>query len=85
MTVSITEFRKNVFELVERALNGELIEVSHKGKLVRLTPAPGLRASKLNRLISRNTVIGSFDELEAAQRDLEKEVRAAWEKKWHDR
>ena len=41
MTVTITEFRKNVFELVERALNGELIEVSHKGKLVRLTPGPG--------------------------------------------
>jgi prevent-host-death family protein len=82
VTVTITEFRKNVFELVERALKGELIEVSHKGKLVRLTPEPEHRKSKLARLVPRDTVIGSFEELEAAQRDLEKGIRDEWEAKW---
>jgi len=82
MTVTITEFRKKVFELVERALNGELIEVSHKGKLVRLTPGPGYRTSKLSRLVRRDTVIGTVEELEAAQRNLSAEIREGWEKKW---
>jgi prevent-host-death family protein len=85
MTVTITEFRKNVFDLVERALKGELIEVSHKGKLVRLTPEPEHRKSKLARLVSRGTVIGSFEELEAAQQNLSAEIREGWEKKWHGR
>jgi prevent-host-death family protein len=82
MTVTITEFRKNVFELMDRALKGELIEVSHKGKLVRLTPEPQHRKSKLARLVPRDTVIGSFEDLEAAQRDLSAKIEEGWEKKW---
>lgn len=82
MTVTITEFRKNVFELVERALKGELIEVSHKGRLVRLMAEAENSTSKLARLVTRNTVVGSFEELEEAQRNLQTENRARWEAKW---
>ena len=85
MTVTITEFRKNLFELVERALKGELVEVSHKGKLVRLIPEPGHRKSKVARLVPRETVIGTFEELEAAQRDLGAGILKSWEKKWDGR
>ena len=38
MKVTSTEFRKNLFQIVERALQGEFVEVAHKGRLVRLVP-----------------------------------------------
>src|SRR5580704_3652623 len=36
--VTSTEFRKNLFQIVERALQGEFVEVVHKGRFVRLVP-----------------------------------------------
>jgi antitoxin (DNA-binding transcriptional repressor) of toxin-antitoxin stability system len=38
MTVTATDFRKNLFQLVERALNGELVEIVHKNRRIRLAP-----------------------------------------------
>ena len=38
VTVIATDFRKNLFQVVERALNGELIEIVHKNGKIRLTP-----------------------------------------------
>ena len=83
MRVTTTEFRKNLFQLVESALRGELIEVTHKGRAVRLVP----RATnqKLSRMISRDTINGSSDDLERAQRELDEETRLAWEQKWSAR
>jgi prevent-host-death family protein len=40
MKVTSTEFRKNLFQIVERALRGEFVEVAHKGRVIRLVP-PG--------------------------------------------
>jgi prevent-host-death family protein len=64
MTVTPTDFRKNLFQLLERALNGELIEIVHKNRTIRLVPAE--RRSKLSRLVRRNTLKGEpedFDQL----------------------
>lgn len=83
MRVSTTELRKNLFQLVDRALQGEPIEVTHKGRLLRLVPED--KPSKIARLIPRDTICGSLSDLERAQIDLDAEVRLAWEVKWTPR
>jgi prevent-host-death family protein len=83
MKVTSAELRNNLFQIVERALQGELVEVTHKGRLVRLVP--GNQPSKMTRLVPRDTIRGTFEDLEAAQRQLDAEVRDRWEEKWPPR
>jgi antitoxin (DNA-binding transcriptional repressor) of toxin-antitoxin stability system len=78
--VTSTEFRKNLFRIVERALQGEFVEVAHKGRLVRLVP--GDQPSKMSRLIQRDTIRGTPEDLEHGQRELDSEMRTLWEEKW---
>ena len=80
MKVTSTEFRKNLFQIVERALQGEFVEVAHKGRLVRLVP--GDKPSKMSRLIQRDTIHGTLEDLADSQTRLDAEVLAAWEGKW---
>ena len=79
MKVTSTEFRKNLFQIVERALHGELIEIMHKGRLIKLVP--GDKPSKLSRLVTRDTIV-SPEDLARAQAELDDEMRTSWEKKW---
>ena len=78
--VTSTEFRKNLFQIVERALQGEFVEVTHKGRLVRLVP--GDKPSKMSRLIQRDTIHGTPEDLDQGQRQLDIEMRTSWEEKW---
>jgi prevent-host-death family protein len=38
MEVSITQFRREVFKLVNRALQGEPLSITHKGQRFRMVP-----------------------------------------------
>jgi antitoxin (DNA-binding transcriptional repressor) of toxin-antitoxin stability system len=78
--VTSTEFRKNLFQIVERALRGEFVEVAHKSRLVRLVP--GDKPGKMSRLIQRDTIQGTPEDLDRGQRQLDAEMRTAWEEKW---
>ena len=80
MKVTSTEFRKNLFQIVKRALQGEFIEVAHKGRLVRLVP--GDKPGKMGRLILRDTISGTLAVLDQAQNELDSQMRNAWERKW---
>ena len=80
MKVTSTEFRKNLFQIVERSLQGEFVEVAHKGRLVRLVP--GDKPSKMARLIARDTITGTLADLEQAQNELDSQMRSSWEQKW---
>ncbi len=80
MKITSTEFRKNLFQIVERALQGEFVEVAHKGRLVRLVP--GDKPSKLSRLILRDTINGTLEDLDQNQAQLDNEMRTSWEEKW---
>jgi prevent-host-death family protein len=75
MKVSSTEFRKNMFQLVERVLQGELVEIVHKGRLVRLVPE--VQPTKMSRLVQRDTINGTPEDLELAQQELDDEMRTA--------
>jgi antitoxin (DNA-binding transcriptional repressor) of toxin-antitoxin stability system len=80
MKVNSTEFRKDLFRIVERVLQGELVEVAHKGRLIRLVPED--QPSKLSRLVQRDTIVGTPEDLERAQQELDAEMRASWDGKW---
>lgn len=79
MKVTSTEFRKNLFQIVDRVLQGEFVEVAHKGRLIRLVP--GDRPSKMSRLVQRNTIQGTYEDLERAQQELDREMRTSWDNK----
>jgi antitoxin (DNA-binding transcriptional repressor) of toxin-antitoxin stability system len=83
MTVTATDFRKNLFQLVERALNGELIEIIHKNRTIRLTPAA--LPSKMSRLVRRDTLSCTPEEFDQAARAQDDEIRREWEQKWLSR
>jgi antitoxin (DNA-binding transcriptional repressor) of toxin-antitoxin stability system len=73
MKVTGSALRKNLFQILERALQGELVEVAHKGRLIRLVPES--KPSKLSRLIQRDTINGTLEDLERAQQQLDEELR----------
>jgi antitoxin (DNA-binding transcriptional repressor) of toxin-antitoxin stability system len=83
MTVTVTDFRKNLFQLVERALNGELIEIVHKNRIIRL--APNEPKSKISRLVPRDTLRCTPEEFDQATRNQDDEMRRQWEQKWRSR
>jgi antitoxin (DNA-binding transcriptional repressor) of toxin-antitoxin stability system len=74
MMIMSAEFRKNLFQIVERVIQGELVEVFHKGRLVR--PVPEDRPSKMSRLIKRDTISGTPEDLDRGQRQLDAEMGA---------
>lgn len=83
MTVTATEFRKNLFQFVERALNGELIEIVHKNRRIRLSPNE--RTSKLARLVRRDTLTCTAEEFDQLLRAQDEEMSRQWEQKWQHR
>jgi antitoxin (DNA-binding transcriptional repressor) of toxin-antitoxin stability system len=68
-----TQFRKNLLQIIERALQGEPVEVAHAGRLVRLVPED--KPAKMARLIQRDTIQGTPEDLEKGQRELDAEMR----------
>jgi antitoxin (DNA-binding transcriptional repressor) of toxin-antitoxin stability system len=77
MRINITEFRRNLFHLADRALDGESVEFTHKGVVFKVIPE--IRVSKLARL-TKETVVVSGESLDTAE--LLKEMEAEWEKDW---
>jgi antitoxin (DNA-binding transcriptional repressor) of toxin-antitoxin stability system len=77
MEVPITQFRRKLFDLVNQALEGKEVWVSHKGRRLRLVPehAP----SKLSR-ITPMQIIAPGVILEDKSRKAE--MTRDWEKKW---
>ncbi|MDQ2773869.1 MAG: hypothetical protein M3Y57_02920 [Acidobacteriota bacterium] len=80
MTVTTTEFRKNVFQLLESAINGEAVDVLHKGRTIRLVPEG--QPSKLSRLRKRNILVGSAEDVDQALESLNEQNQKDWELKW---
>ena len=78
MDITITEFRRNLFTLVEQAMSGVEVHVTHKGKGFTLKPdlPPG---DRLSRIVPMDIIVG---DLEGASEQLMKEMEAEWEKDW---
>jgi len=79
MPVSITDFRRNLFQLAEKALHGEAVQFIHKGVVFKVVPEQA--AFKLARL-TRENVIAPGVSLDAS--DLFKEMEEEWQKDWSE-
>ncbi len=81
MEVSITQFRREMFDLVTQAMDGREVWVLHKGRRFRIAPekAPSSRLSRVTSLEVINPE--SFDGNDSS---LQEEMMRAWEKDWSD-
>lgn len=79
MEVPITQFRRDMFELVNRALQGEIISVTHKGQRFRIVPEvnPTIRFDRLTPLQIINPRYPDLDDA-----DLKAEMQAEMEADW---
>jgi len=84
MKVTISDFRKNLFKLVDKALEGDDVEVVHKGKTIRLVSK--IQGSKLDRLTPAQIFNPDLSEEEQARasRELFAEMEREWEKDWSE-
>jgi antitoxin (DNA-binding transcriptional repressor) of toxin-antitoxin stability system len=83
MQVTITEFRNNLFKLVEKVIGGETVEFVYRGTTVKLV-VPEAQSSRLDRLTPRQiTNPGmSAEEHALAERKLKTQIAAEIEKDW---
>jgi len=81
MEVSITQFRRDLFKLVDAALDGSEVWVAHKGRRVRIAPdaAPASKLARLTPMEIFNPGSSELDE-QAWKQDMQK----AWEEDWAD-
>ncbi len=78
MEVTITQFRRDLFNLVEQAMNGVEVHVTHKGKSFTVKPDHP-PPDRLSRITPIDLIIGDLDD-----RPDKEEMRRAWEKDWAD-
>jgi len=81
MAIPISQFRREIFELVNRAAQGEEISFTHKGRLFRVCPEvpPAARLERVTPLRVINPAAGALD-----QKDWQQEMIHAWERDWAD-
>ena len=77
MDVTITQFRRDLFNIVEQAMSGVEVHVTHKGKSLRLIPDEPV--DKLSRITPLDGIIGDLDD-----RPDKQAMRLEWEKDWAD-
>jgi hypothetical protein len=80
MDVPITQFRREIFALMDRALEGETIKVSCKGRSLLISPEinPTKRLDKLTKLDF--IAPGQSALMDDAQ--MKAEMLAGWEADW---
>lgn len=83
MEVSITQFRREMFDLVNRALDGTEVWVRHKGKRFKIAPE-GQSASRLARITPMEILNPDAPDLNdpKLKAELMAEMEKAWESDW---
>jgi hypothetical protein len=78
MEVSISQFRRELFSLVEAALKGEPLSFVHKG--IHFKVVPEIQADRLSQLTPLQVVNPEYSDLQAT--DLQAEMEKAWQEDW---
>lgn len=78
MSVTISEFRKSLFQLVDLAMQGEKVEFVYRGETFAVVPRK--KRSRLERLVGAPEMAG-WDMTDAAWRAMREERGAAQERK----
>jgi antitoxin (DNA-binding transcriptional repressor) of toxin-antitoxin stability system len=81
MVVSITQFREDLFSLVESAAKGEVVEFTHKG--IRFRVSPEVPLDKLSRIAPLD-VVNSDTDLDAASQKIFAEIQREWDEDWSE-
>jgi prevent-host-death family protein len=81
MEISVTQFRRDIFNLVQQAIDGKEVWITHKGRRVKVVPEiePGSRLNRITPLALINSAGGS---LKQKDRSLLEEMARAWERDW---
>ena len=82
MDISITQFRRELFDLVNRAMDGAEVCVVHRGRRLKLQPldAPTDRLSRITRIPIAEPASTPPDA--APEASLLTEMAQSWEKDW---
>jgi len=78
MEVSIAQFRRELFDLIDRAMSGAEVWVVHRGRRFKIVPEnpPGSRLSRITRLEVINP------ESPGLENSLREEIVRAWQDDW---
>ena len=79
MEVSITRFRRELFDLVNQAIAGTEVWVTYKGQRFKIAPEC-VPASKLDRITPLDLI--NEDWTEEDERAMKEEMQREWEKDW---
>jgi antitoxin (DNA-binding transcriptional repressor) of toxin-antitoxin stability system len=79
MQVPITQFRREIFSLVNQALEGEEVWVTHKGRRVKIVPE-GKPVSKLSRITPMDVI--NYENGGLENTGLLEEMTREWEADW---
>jgi prevent-host-death family protein len=82
MEVSITQFRRNLFALVNQAMEGAEVWVTHKGRRFRVAPDDSQPFDRLTRITPLEVINPDGPGVE--DESWKEEMRLAWESDWAD-
>ena len=85
MEVPITQFRREIFSLVNQALEGTEVWVTHKGRRVKIVPE-GRPVSRLSRITPMQIMVDpNFDMNDPVfKAEWLAKMEKEWEKDWAD-
>jgi hypothetical protein len=76
MVLTAAEFRKDLFRILDCALQGEAVEVAYKGSKLRLLPIPA--GSKLARAVRRHSLLVPPESIVESDAGLMAELEKKW-------
>jgi antitoxin (DNA-binding transcriptional repressor) of toxin-antitoxin stability system len=78
VSLNATEFRKNLFQMLDRALQGEAVEITYRGSKLRLTPPPD--RSKLARAVRRHALLVDPQSIVESDASLMADLEKRWKR-----
>jgi len=81
MEVPISQFRKNIFALVNQAAEGAEVWITHKGQRFKIVPENG-ETDKLSRVTPMQVIAPGID---LEDDSWKVEMMREWEQKWERR
>ena len=84
MELKATEFRKNLFQVLDSALHGETVEIIYKGSKLRLAPPQLQKQSRLSRMVKREGLLVDPESIVESDPELMAEFEAEWEAEWKE-
>lgn len=81
MDMNATEFRKNIFDSLERVREGETLEIMYKGTAIKISAVTG---SKLARAKRQHTLLVDPLSIVSTDPELMEEMEKTWEEDWKE-